>query len=150
VAPRVSPTTRVRAQMDALFNSDRDLAAILEDVGRLTVRFVMQQAIEAEVDAFLGRGRYERRTDEAPSGSRNGWQPPIAVKTTMGPVELSRPKLRGTDEKFCSQLFGLGVTRTNALEALSSPPGCGGCPIPTSRPRSVKCSATKRRSAARR
>lgn len=118
MAPRVSPTTRVRAQMDALFNSDRDLAAILEDVGRLTVRLVMQQAIEAEVDAFLGRGRYERRTDEAPSGSRNGWQPPVAVKTTMGPVELSRPKLRGTDEKFCSQLFGLGVTRTNALEAL--------------------------------
>jgi transposase-like protein len=36
----------------------------------------------------------------------------------MGPVELSRPKLRDTDEKFCSQLFGLGVTRTNALEAL--------------------------------
>jgi transposase-like protein len=104
--------------MDALFSSDRDLAAILEDVGRLTVRLVMQQAIEAEVDAFLGRARYERRAEDAPAGSRNGWQQPVAVKTTMGPVELSRPKLRGTDEKFCSQLFGLGVTRTNALEAL--------------------------------
>ena len=36
----------------------------------------------------------------------------------MGPIELSRPRLRDTDEKFCSRLFGLGVTRTNALEAL--------------------------------
>jgi putative transposase len=118
VAPRVSPTERVRAEIDALFSCDRDLVAVLEDVGRLTVRLVMQQAIESEVDVFLGRSRYERRDEDAPSGSRNGWQAPVAVKTTMGPIELSRPKLRDSDEKFCSQLFGLGVTRTNALEAL--------------------------------
>jgi hypothetical protein len=69
----------------------------LEDVGRLTVRLVMQQAIEAEVDAFLGRGRHERRAEDARSGSRNGWQPAVAVKTTMGPIELKRPKLRDTE-----------------------------------------------------
>jgi hypothetical protein len=34
------------------------------------------------------------------------------------PVELQRPKLRGTDKAFCSRLFGAGVTRTNALESL--------------------------------
>jgi putative transposase len=118
VAPRVSPTERLRAQIDELFTSDQDLTSVLEDVGRLTVRLLMQQAIEAEVEVFLGRRRYEQRTDEHPEGHRNGWQPPATVKTTMGPVELQRPKLRGTDEKFCSQLFGVGVTRTNALEAL--------------------------------
>jgi hypothetical protein len=36
----------------------------------------------------------------------------------MGSVELQRPKLRGTDQAFCSRLFGAGVTRTNALESL--------------------------------
>jgi putative transposase len=118
VAPRVSPTERLRAQIDELFESDQDLTSVLEDVGRLTVRLLMQQAVEAEVDVFLGRKRYEPRSDEHPAGYRNGWQPPAAVKTTMGSVELQRPKLRGTDEKFCSQLFGVGVTRTNALEAL--------------------------------
>jgi len=118
VAPRVSPSERVRVAIDALFSSDQDLASVLEDVGRLTVRLLMQQAIEAEVDAFLGRRRYECRSEDAPAGARNGWQPPTAVKTTMGPLELQRPKLRGSDEKFCSQLFGVGVTRTNALEAL--------------------------------
>ena len=45
-------------------------------------------------------------------------QPPTVVKTTMGPVELQRPKLRATDQAFCSRLFGAGVTRTNALESL--------------------------------
>jgi len=33
-------------------------------------------------------------------------------------VTLERPKLRGTTERFASQLFGTGVLRTNALEAL--------------------------------
>lgn len=118
MAPRVSPSERLRAEIDALFSSDQELSSVLEQVGRLTVRLLMQQAIEAEVEVFLGRKPNERRTEGHPTGSRNGWQPPVAVKTTMGPVELTRPKLRGTDEKFCSQLFGLGVTRTNALEAL--------------------------------
>ena len=48
---------------------------------------------------------------------RNGYSP-VTVKTTAGPVTLQRPKVRGTDEKFTSKLFGTGVTRTNALESL--------------------------------
>jgi transposase-like protein len=118
VSKRVSPTERIRAEIDVLFASERELASVLEDVARLTVRLMMQTAIEAEVDEFLGRGRYERRDDEDRPGSRNGFQPPTAVKTTMGPVELQRPKLRGADEAFCSRLFGASVTRTNALESL--------------------------------
>jgi len=118
VAGRVSPTERLRAEIDELFGSDRELASILEDVARLSVRSMLQTALEAEGEEFLGRARYQRRTDQGRPGSRNGWQPPAAVKTTMGPVELQRPKLRGTDEAFCSRLFGVGVTRTNALESL--------------------------------
>jgi putative transposase len=111
VAGRVSPTERARAEIDELFASDQPLAEVLEDVARLSVRLLLQTAVEAEVDAFLGRARYQRRSDEHRAGSRNGWQPPMAVKTTMGPVELQRPKLRGTDQAFCSRLFGAGVTR---------------------------------------
>jgi putative transposase len=91
---------------------------VLEDVARLSVRLVFQAALEAEVEEFLGRARYERRDDADRPGSRNGHQPPMTVKTTMGAVELQRPKLRGTDQAFCSRLFGAGVTRTNALESL--------------------------------
>jgi putative transposase len=118
VARRVSPTERACAEIEELFASDRDLASILEEVARLSVRLLLQTALEAEVDAFLGRARYQRRTEEHPAGVRNGWQPPTAVKTTMGPVELQRPKLPATDQAFCSRLFGAGVTRTNALESL--------------------------------
>jgi putative transposase len=122
VSKRVSPTARLRAEIDELFSSDRDLASILEDVARVSVRLMMQTALEAEVDAFLGRERYQRRDERSQPGSRNGWQPPARVHTTMGSVELQRPKLRGTDQAFCSPL-GAGVTRTNALES----PVISGC-----------------------
>ena len=62
------PAEHVRAEIDALFSSDQDLSTVLEDVGRLTVRLLMQQAIEAEVDTFLGRRPYERRGEDTPAG----------------------------------------------------------------------------------
>jgi putative transposase len=119
VPSRVSPTEKIRAEIDALFGSGRDLAEVLEDVARLGARLIMQSAVEAEVDEFLGRARYQRRAEvpDARPGSRNGYCP-TTVKTTAGPVMLERPKLRGTDEKFVSRLFGTAVSKTNALETL--------------------------------
>lgn len=102
MARRVSPTERLRAQIDELFGSDRELASVLEEVARLSVRLMMQTAVEAEVDEFLAVNRAATS----------------AGTTTMGPDELQRPKLRDTDEAFCSRLFGTGVTRANALASL--------------------------------
>ena len=114
---RVSPAEQIRASIDELFaDPDRDLGAALEEVARLSVRLVFQTALEAEVTQFLGRDRYARG-DRAREGSRNGYSD-ITVKTTAGPVKLARPKVRGTLQRFSSQLLGRGVTRTNALEAL--------------------------------
>lgn len=115
---RVSPIEGIRDEINELFGSGRQLGDVLEDVARLSVRLVIQQVWEAEVSAFLERDRYQRRTPDAPAGARNGYQPPATIKTTLGPVEVRRPKLRGTLVPFASQLFGAGVTRTNALESL--------------------------------
>jgi putative transposase len=119
VPSRVSPTDKIRAEIDALFGSGRDLAEIVEDVARLGARLLIQTAVEAEVEEFLGRARYQRRADvpDARAGSRNGFCP-TTVKTTTGPVTVARPKLRGTEDKFVSRLFGTAVTKTNALETL--------------------------------
>jgi putative transposase len=119
VPARVLPTDRVRAKIDELFASDRELPDILEEVARLGAQLLMQAALEAEVTEFLGRDRYQRTTaaPDAQPGSRNGYQP-VTVKTTAGPVSLERPKLRGTTVAFASRLFGKHVTKTNALESL--------------------------------
>jgi putative transposase len=116
VPARVSPTEQVRAQIDELFASKQELGQVLEQVARLSVRLVMQAALEAEVTEFLGRDRYVRGERDR-AGYRNG-HAELQVKTTAGPVVLERPKLRGTTEPFASRLLGKGVSRTNALESL--------------------------------
>lgn len=119
MSTRVSPTEKIRSEIDALFTGERDLAAIMEDVARLGARLLLQAALEAEIDEFLGRSRYQRAAAVAGArdGMRNGYHE-ITVKTTAGPVSLARPKLRGTTEAFASRLLGTGVSKSNALESL--------------------------------
>src|SRR5262249_22647005 len=119
VPVRVSPTDRIRHHIDELFAQGRPLPEILEEVARLGAQLLMQAALEAEVTEFLGRGRCQRAAacEDARPGSRNGYRE-VTVKTTAGPVQLSRPKLRGTSEAFASRLFGSHVTKTNALESV--------------------------------
>jgi transposase-like protein len=43
----------------------------------------------------------------------------VTVKTTAGPLELERPRVRNASALgFCSEIVGKGVARTHALEAL--------------------------------
>ncbi len=79
----------------------------------LSVRLVLQTALEAEVSVFLGRDRYQRDPDAA-AGYRNGHQP-VTVKTTAGPVTLKRPS-RAADTAFVSRLLGKQA-RASAVEA---------------------------------
>ncbi len=115
---RVSPTERIRAEIDELIaGAERgSLLEHFEEVARAAVRLVFQTALENEVSEFFGRERYARGERER-EGSRNGYSP-MTIKTTAGEVILQRPKTRGTDEAFASRLLGTGVTRTNALESL--------------------------------
>jgi putative transposase len=119
VSVRVSPTGKIRAEIDALFDGERELGEVIEDVARLGARLIIQTALEAEVEVFLGRARYQRAAgvEGAAAGMRNGYCP-ATVKTTAGPVTVARPKLRGTTEAFASRLFGKTITRSNALESL--------------------------------
>jgi hypothetical protein len=49
VAPRVSPTEAIRAQINELFGSDGDLLSVSEQVARLSVRLTFQSVIEEVV-----------------------------------------------------------------------------------------------------
>jgi Transposase, Mutator family len=118
VAARVSPTEAIRAEIHELFASDGELLSVLEQVARLSVRLTFQSVVEEIVCEELGRDRYQRRREDSPEGYRNGWHQPRTLKTAAGPVQLQRPKLRHAHAALCDQLFGAGVSRTNALETL--------------------------------
>src|SRR5215207_4734249 len=92
VSARVSPTERLRAEIDEVFAAGGDLAGAVEQVARLGAQLLLQAALEAEVTAFLGRDRYARAAsnEDARAGSRNGYCP-TTEKTTAGSAGLDVP-----------------------------------------------------------
>ena len=74
MSKRVTPSERLRAEVDEVFAGGADLASAIEQVARIGARLLLlQTAIEAEATAFLGRERYARAAscDDAREGSRN-------------------------------------------------------------------------------
>jgi transposase-like protein len=67
----------------------------LEEAVRGQVRWLIEQLLEEELEAALGRGRYERGAGS--NGRRHGHRPRQLV-TTFGPLTLSVPRARLADE----------------------------------------------------
>ncbi len=102
MAPRVSSSERVRAEIDAPFSSDRKLATVLDEASRLTVRLLMQQAVEVQLarsyDRVLPDDGPGRRV-EGDSTSTVGGRPDrhrAAGEVEVGAVERGRNDCRST------------------------------------------------------
>jgi transposase-like protein len=67
----------------------------LEEAVRGQARWFIEQLLEEELEAALGRGRYERGASS--NGRRHGHRPRQLV-TTFGPLTLSVPRARLPDE----------------------------------------------------
>ena len=92
---RITPSERFRRELDdALAGVDGEGEPV-ETIAWLGARLIVRQALESEVELFLGRVRYERTGE--PVAYRNGCEP-RTVKTRSGPLELERPRLRGASE----------------------------------------------------
>src|ERR687897_3449056 len=112
----IAPSERLRRELAEIVAGAGDEHDPIEAIGRLGARLILQQALEDELAEFLGRERYERRGE--PIAHRTGYER-VTVKTTAGPLELERPRVRNASAlEFASAIVGEGVTRTHALEAL--------------------------------
>lgn len=69
---------------------------------RRAAQLLLQVGLEEQVEAFFGRGPYERNPT-APPGYRNGYGE-RTVKTEAGPLPLRPPKVRATATAFALQL----------------------------------------------
>jgi transposase-like protein len=91
----------------------------LEEAVRLQVRSFIEELLEEELEAALGRGRYERHG--MASGHRHGRRPRQLV-TTFGPLELSVPRARLRDadagREWKSQLLPAYKRLSHRAEAL--------------------------------
>jgi putative transposase len=83
-----------------------DVAASIEELAREGARRILERALAAEVDAYLGRARYERA--RAPRGYRNGHARPREVGIGTWSVEVRPPRVRQLaphEEAFRSRIL---------------------------------------------
>jgi transposase-like protein len=76
----------------------------LQDWIREQVQGLIQQALEDEVTEMLGRLKSER-TQGASGPYRNGFGRPRRLTTTVGTIELQRPRVRGMQERLESRIL---------------------------------------------
>ena len=91
----------------------------LEQYAREGIQRWLQQLLEEEVEEALGRRRYERREGvDATPGYRNGWGKPRRLSLMSGTITVRRPRVRGLEARFESQLLPLFKRRTEEVGRL--------------------------------
>ena len=91
----------------------------LEDWVRSQVQRLIQELLEEEVTAFLGRAKSALRSDsDSDTGYRNGYGRARRLTLSSGTIQLRRPRVRDTEEQFESRLLPLFVNRTRKVAEL--------------------------------
>jgi len=92
---------------------------MLEAIVREKVQEFIQSILEEEVSEFFGRGKSERiRSVDGVSGYRNGYGKPRHLSLQGGTIRVRRPRVRGTEERFTSQVLPLFKRRTKEVGEL--------------------------------
>lgn len=96
----------------------------LTDILRRGARRLLAQAVEQEAEAFLAEMKEKKLGDGRDRVVRHGHGPERAIQTGLGPVAVSRVKIRdrgasGEDRiRFTSAILPLWARRTKSLDAL--------------------------------
>lgn len=92
---KVAPSVRMEQELRTGMVCSRDP---LGEAARRGAQLILQRMIEEELDEFLGRKRYERKTESQP-GYRHGYESK-KVHLAEGSIELAVPQLRETVAPF--------------------------------------------------
>ena len=83
------------------------------------IQELIQELLEEEVTEFLGRAKSARRSEsDSGAGYRNGYGRPRRLTLSSGTIQLRRPRVRDTEERFESRLLPLFVHRTKQVSDL--------------------------------
>src|ERR1035437_10411428 len=93
--------------------------ADLEEWTRQKVQELIQDILEDEVTELLGRRKSERREGiDRPSTYRNGYGKERRLTLGCGTITLKRPRVRGMEGRFESQVLPLFSRRTKEVNQL--------------------------------
>ena len=110
---KIAPSEKIEQELMEGIASSTDP---LGEAARRGAQLMLQRALEIEVSDFLGRERYERSSDGALRGYRNGYEPK-KVHLCEGTIELQVPQIRDGLEPFESAwLEAIGRRSKRLLE----------------------------------
>jgi transposase-like protein len=113
---RIPPSRKLREEAAELFRGGVDEGHPLDVFVKLGARYMLQVALEQEVEEFLGRAHY-RRGPRKRWGWRNGYELG-EVRTAEGLLDIALPRTRETEEPFHSCLAPLLRQGSDALGRL--------------------------------
>ena len=99
---RIPPSSKLRQEVEEVFIGWETEGHPLDSFIKLGARYMLQVAVEQEVEDYLGRAHYHRGSRRK-NGWRNGYEPG-KVKTADGILEIDLPQLRATEEPYHSRL----------------------------------------------
>jgi putative transposase len=111
---RVPMSEKTRNELKEMFAGKR--GADRSGLVRQAARLIVEEALEAEAGAELGRGYYEHGAGAR--GYRNGYRTG-KVKTAEGVIEFAVPQVSDTAEPFRSQIRQVIRGRSEELERLA-------------------------------
>lgn len=89
---------------------------VLEEMIRLKIQGYVQDMLDEEVEAFLGRRKSERvKLVDGTRGYRNGHGKPKKFTLMNGTITVLRPRVRDTEERFESKVIPFFKRRSKAI-----------------------------------
>ncbi|HER19523.1 MAG TPA: hypothetical protein ENO14_00585, partial [Chromatiales bacterium] len=118
VAKRVPASERTSEQIEDLLaagvSGEKDVRS---ELIRLGMKKILEEALEAEVEARLGRGYYGREGEER--GYRNGYRR-SKLKSAEGAIEYAVPQVSDLGEAYRSRIREMIGGRSEMLEELAT------------------------------
>jgi len=128
--------------------SGEDFLTTLEVMCREKIGEVLQAVLEAEVDEFFVR--VHAKKDRTRSGHRDGHENARTVTYGSHPIELRRPRVRGSAERFDPKVLPPYRRRFENVDKTLHEFGSKACRRETSSHLCAPCSVKRRRSHPRR
>ena len=114
---RLPASQRTREELSALIEGRLRTASAKDELVKLAMRLIVEEALEGEAGDAVGRDYYEHGAQPG-QGYRNGYRMG-RLKTAEGAMEYSAPQIAGRDEPFRSAIREHLKGHTQGLEDLA-------------------------------
>lgn len=115
---KILPSEKVSKEIFELFSNDQNQNPnFLSEIIQLSIRKVIQEVLEQEVQDYLGRGYFERKA-ESTKGHRNGYEK-RKIKTAEGRLYIDAPQLRNTESPYQSRFLKQHKSISPELERIA-------------------------------